>query len=173
VQVVNWLIGGSIAVVILAGLVRWVLPPYRYNHVKSEDLKTYLEVLLWRGFNNGYIVIEIDEPPQQRRLIQFAKYIRASGKAGLELVFPLADWSRLHYNGFKEILTAKEIPFRAHSRDADEVQEAVFVDVQQDLVLAYDLCCILLAEVFSITENECSINVTLHNVSPRNVRHGE
>ena len=162
----------ALAAVAIVGIVQWVLPPYRYKRVKPTGLKTYLEALLWRGFDNGYIMIVVEEKTEVDRFLQFAKYIDSNGTAGLELVFPLVDWSKQYYAAFKELLDDREIAFLSGHRSTDEVSEVIIVDTKQDLGLAYNLCVMILSEVFGIPDEVCAVGVTLHNIDPRNVRHG-
>lgn len=167
----NWFLVFACVGAILIALGRWAWPPYRFRKVRLGDLERYLDALLWRGFENGFMVIDVPAGSEQQPFLQFTKYIKPSGVSGLEFVFPLADWSEPYYTICKAALLNNNVAFETRSRSRDEVPESIFADTEQDLGLAQKICTVTVLEVFGIDE-DCVLDVTLHNVSPRNVRHG-
>ncbi len=154
-----------IVILIVVGAVLYVLArrPYCHKNVMLSDIRVYLEALLKRGYEGGFIVIS---EVGSKRFIQFEKYIRGKGNIGLQLSFPRAHWSDSYFQALKSVLAGQNIRFEIQRVDADSVAEFLEVDCHSDLGLAVRLVDIIARQVFQM-KDAALFEIRFTNVSAR------
>jgi hypothetical protein len=163
-----WLV--VLLVLVIVGSGAWYLgkKPYLHRNIRQQDLRRYLEVLLFRGYDRGFICIQI---PHDKRFLQFSKYIGANSLAGLQFDFPLAQWSTQFYEPLRKLLEEKGIPYEIKKTGQEKVREFLVVDAKQDLDLARELALLVLQGVYGLAEHAC-VQLYFSGVSPRDERIG-
>lgn len=167
----------AVAVLFAAGYVLWQYGkrPLRHRLTAGGDFSRFLQVLLYRGFDRGYLVIETRGG---RRFVQFSKYIRSRRNVGLRFDFPRAPWSEAYFETLRGLLEGHGFEYDVRRAEPAEaaaarppVSEFVVVDLKQDLEAAARLTRLALLEVFKLGPDE-PITLFFVNVSPREERIG-
>ena len=120
-------------------------------------------VLYKSGYNGGFIMIEA---PIDGHFIQLSKYIKSKGKMGLQLDFPLADWSRTLFPKLISLLEDNAIPFIREKTSTETVPEFLTVDFNRDVSVAAKVIVLILKEVFALDDTK-KISLYYNNVSVR------
>lgn len=141
---------GLVVVVVLAGLLfvtrglqRRAAP--RTTPVTREEIPDYLDQLLRRGYDAGFVAFAI---PGEERFISVAKYLRDNGEAGLEFDFPKSDWSAGYYDSLRNLLQAKGYRVEVVTTPEGPVDEYLRVDCGQSVSDAATLVLLVLTDVF-------------------------
>lgn len=142
--------------------------PYIHRAVHQQELRKFLEVLLYRGYDRGFICVQV---PKDVRFLQFSKYIMNGQRVGLQLDFPLAPWSKDYYELLRTLLREKRILCEVEKTGQDGVTEFLVVDVKQDLSLAFDLTQLILQNLYGLDE-DVRVELYFSGVSPRDERIG-
>jgi hypothetical protein len=152
-------------IIVLALSLFWVYgkKPYMHKNIALDDLKSFLEVLLFRGYDGGFISICI---PDREEFLQFSKYIISENSIGLQLDFPLAKWSKHYYDSLKKLLIDQGIKFETQTTSKEEIPEFLVVDIKQDLDFAQVLIKQIIQSIYKL--NNVKVNLHFENVSPRN-----
>ena len=160
----------SFLILIIVGYFIWRKgsKPYKHKSIPQNDLKRFFEVLLYRGYDRGFLCIEV---PQQDKFLQFSKYINGKKSVGIQFDFPLTEWSREYYELLRKVLIEKGIDFDIQKTEHEGVSEFLVVDLKQDLALALNLTKLILQSIYRLDENQ-SVDLYFENVSPKDERIG-
>lgn len=141
--------------------------PHAHKNLQPDDVKRLLGTLLRRGFNQGFLVLDVKLRSQkgQRRFIQFTKYIRR-GQAGLQFDFPLVDWSTPYYAELQSVLRRDGFSFVTTSTGRTDTREFLTIDFGSSIDRASQLANVAI-EVLVPTQSDRNITGFLHNVSAR------
>jgi len=152
--------------VVLLVVYFWVVgrKPHIHKGVSQMEIPRYLETLLHRGYDQGFVIIR---DPQSDKFIQFAKYIDDVGRVGLRFDFPLAPWSSRYYQKLKDAFMERDILFEVVHTGESPVEEFVAVDVGDRLPLARNIVRLVLQEVFEVASG-VRFNISFERVSPKN-----
>lgn len=129
--------------------------------VRQADLLVYLETLLHRGYDRGFVVIK---PRRGREFIQFTKYMDES-VAGIQFDFPRAPWSEAHYDRLQDLLRTAGFDFERQPTSKGAVSEFLVVDLKQDCERATDLALLCLGGLFDSADSDL-LRLRFHDVSP-------
>jgi hypothetical protein len=141
--------------------------PYRYRSVHTRDLQRFFSTLLNRGYQGGLLILETGRNKGDSRFLQFSKYIREEGPAGLEFGFPLAPWSRPWYDVLRRKLEADGVRFELQSTGRQDTTQFLVVDFASDLTMAQRVAELAVGVVFG--EGDPSFEAHYENVSPLDV----
>jgi hypothetical protein len=145
--------------------------PKIHKKISQEDLKKFLEVLLYRGYENGFMVIQVPTDRKFKRFIQFSKYIVDNRNVGLEFNYPLSEWSQPYYKKLKDILIENRIKFEIENTGHEKIPEFLVIDVKQNLDMANKISKLVFNDLYEIGK-EGMIELYYHNISPREEKIG-
>jgi hypothetical protein len=156
----------SVVILLLTVYLLWQYGkrPARHKVHAQGDFTKFLEALLYRGYDKGFLIIEA---PTKERFLQFRKYIKSKGHVGLQFDFPLAPWSTKYYERLKKLLDERGYEYEIDPTDtldapgSNLVTEFLFLDLKQNLESANELTRLCLLEVFKLKPEE---TVTLYFV---------
>jgi len=157
-----------IFLIIVCGVVLfWFLgrKPVLFKNILLSNITKFLKILLFRGYDRGFLVISVQKDRKPKRFIQIAKYIEDKNKTGLRLAFPHAEWSQPYFNKLKDRLIKEKIKFEIETTESKEVPEFIVVDILQDLNFAIRLINLILTKVFNVSEIE-PLELYMINISP-------
>jgi hypothetical protein len=149
----------------------FVRKPVINKRISHDNLKKYLEVLFYRGFDGGFMVIRIPKDKKFKRFLQFSKYIGSKKKIGLQFDYPLAEWSKPYYGKLKEIFEQEGIEFQIEKTDQKGVSEFIVVDVGKDLDKAEKISRLALTGVYNQSPDDF-VELYFVNVSEEDERIG-
>lgn len=167
----TYLIVGLVVAIALVILFRWwAKRPLRHRlNVAQGDYRRYLEALLNRGYDRGFMVIQA---PDRKRFIQFSKYMKDAQVPGLQFDFPQAAWSQEYSERLKALLDQRNYKYEIQTvepspkdKSANAVSEFVVIDLQQDLKAAAELSKLVFLEVFKLNSSD-TVALWFVNVSP-------
>ena len=166
----NYTVVILLVVVVLAVLAFfwWGKKPHKHRNIAQDQLEEFLEALFYRGYDGGFICIEI---PKSRSFIQFSKYMGTRGVVGLQFDFPLADWSKEYYAKLSSVLNDRAVKYEIQSTGEAGVSEFLVVDLKQDVKMASYLAKLVIQDVFDLGKDDC-VDLYFENVSPRNEKIG-
>ena len=153
----------GIVIVALMILFRWWgKKPVKYRiNLGQGDFQNYLETLLHRGYDRGFMIIEA---PDRKRFIQFSKYIKDRKCVGLQFDFPCGPWSAEYFEPLKSLLNRRNYEYEIQKVNpspklklSDQVSEFIVVDLKQDLDSASELSRLVLLEIFRIDATDTAI----------------
>lgn len=155
----TYLIIGLIVVALLILFSWWGKRPVRYRiNLAQGDFHRYLEVLLYRGYDRGFMIMEA---PDRRRFIQFSKYIKNEKNVGLQFDFPRAPWSEEYFGSLKAVLDQRDYEYQIQHvnpspkhRLENQVSEFLVVDLGQYLDKASELSKLVFLEVFKLNPSD-------------------
>ncbi len=139
---------------------------YKHKVVPQRDLSRYFEALFTRGFNGGFLVIEVPNSPL---FIQFSKYVLKNGHVGLQFDFPMAPWSEKYYELLKQELSKMSFELSTRPTSGSKVREFLTVDLKQDIVSATTLARFVLQSVFGLDRDQ-TVTLYFENISPKDER---
>ncbi len=145
--------------------------PYVHKNISQSNLKRYLEVLLYRGYDRGFIIIQIPTDKKAKRFLQFAKYIDGEKDVGLRFDYPLIEWSIPYYRKLKEIFEREQIEFEILKTGENDISEFLFVDVKKDLDTAAKISILILQEIYKLKPNDF-VELYFWNVSAQDEQIG-
>jgi hypothetical protein len=142
--------------------------PLRHRRAVADDLSEPFQVLLYRGYDGGLMIIEA---PDRKRFLQFRKYIKSRHNVGLECGFPRAPWSVEYYDRVRECLDGRGIDYSIAPTGDRATTEFLLIDLRQDVSKGVEVARLILGEVFGLKPDEV-ISLRYLNVSPREERVG-
>ncbi len=155
----------GLLVLTLFALWWWGKQPAKHQ-VSLGGLDSYLAILLRRGYDGGYVLIQ--EPAShtgQGRFVQFRKYITSPGRFGIEFSFPDAPWSHEYFERTRSFLGEIGYPIR-HERFPDgDVLGFLNVDLVHDVSTGARIASYIMTEIFRLPV-DMRVFVTLHDISP-------
>ena len=120
--------------------------PWRGKEI--SDVKSWLAILLRRGYQGGHILIA--HGPSGRSL-QFRKYIRGKGDYGLELRFPKTDWATEYWPMIQAFCEKAGRHYRVEAESLDgSTNEVLLIDCEQETDRAYDLALAIWTRFFDL-----------------------
>jgi len=161
---VSWILGIFVfAIIMLLFILRAGKGPAR----SLEDLHKPIDELLKRGFDGGFLLINIS---YSKKFIQLRKYINSNNNFGIELVFPKAKWSLKFFDKIKSFCRDNNIHYLIRKEKAKHTLDFLYVDFGNDSKRAYDIVKRILLDVFEIKETtklflrleNASLEETLH-----------
>ena len=158
----------ALALVVIMLLWKRAKKPFMHKNISQQDLGTFLEVLLFRGYDRGRLFIRI---PNDIRFLQFSKYIDKHSSVGLHFDFPLADWSRNYYERLKIALANAGFQFEIKPTGDDRIREFIVVELRQNLESALSLALLVLQDIYGLNQND-PIELYFENVSPKDEKIG-
>jgi hypothetical protein len=144
--------------------------PKIHRKIPQNNLKKYLEVLLNRGYDRSFIIIQVPWDKKFKRFLQYTKYI-GDNNVGLEFDYPLAEWSKPYYDKLKSILQKSHIGFEIEKTDQKEVPEFLVIDIKKDLEMASKISILVLQDMYNLGPNDF-VELYFYNISPREERIG-
>jgi hypothetical protein len=136
---------------------------YKHKNVSQKDLARYLEALLERGLNGGFLVIEV---PNNKLFIQFSKYFIKNGQAGLQFDFPMAPWSEKYFEQLKRELLKMNLDFSIVSASGVKSRKFIAVDLKRDINSAASFATFVLQSIFGLTKEQ-TLTLYFENISPK------
>lgn len=155
-----------IAVVLGLLVLHWYLRKPLKLKIAQTDLERYLRMLLRRGYNGGFLVIQVPNSPL---FLQFAKYVTQEGRAGLQFDFPLADWSRSHWQPLIHAVTTHGFPFMFQK--GSDGTEFLVINLNQEIDRAAWLARLVLRTIYGLMDDQ-SVALFFQNVSPHDEQIG-
>lgn len=163
-----WILVIVIILIVLNRLYNiWGRRPVIHKNIPQEDLIYSLKELYLRGYNGGYIVIQVPTDDKKfKRFVQLSKYIVRKGKVGLEFDYPLAEWSKPYYDQLKEILAEEDVTFEIQKTDEEMVTEFLNIDFKKDLEKAAHICRLIFQRLYGLKPDDC-VELFYVNVNPK------
>lgn len=160
-----------IASILIVGIIMYYVGklPKKHKNVTHDILYKYLEVLLYRGYDGGFIIIE---GKTKDVFLQFKKIILNKGNVILELGFPLAEWSNIYYKDFQKLLNEKGIKYDISPKNNENELEFTNVNCNMDIDFCKTLTKYIFIDVFKYNENELNYTIQLIDVSPEDIKIG-
>lgn len=137
--------------------------PYKHLDISQNELEKYLKILLFRGYENGVMYIEVSNNIK----LKFSKYMYEKNLMGIQYSFPLEKWSKTYYDLLKKVLYDNNIKFKIDKNEDDDFFELLIVDLKQDIKWAQNVATVILQDVFAL-KNSDKVNLYFENVSARN-----
>ena len=156
------------AIGLLALLWHWAKQPRKYKGLQVGDLRRLLTTLLHRGYDGGFLMINVQGPSRDPRFIQFSKYV-GNKKVGLQFDFPLAMWSQPSHERLKQNLSQKGVDFRLEKTFRHDTKEFLTIDLAQDLDMAEKVAEVALFDAFGL-DKRALLEAFFVNVSPKDER---
>jgi hypothetical protein len=145
--------------------------PLILRKISQNDLNIHLRNLLNRGYDRGFMIIQIPKDKKVKRILQFSKYIGKNKLVGLQFDYPLADWSKPYYEKLKSILNNNQIEFEIQKTNYEKVPEFIVVDIKKDIEKALYLSTLLLKELYGLSKED-TVELFMENVSPKEEKIG-
>lgn len=112
-----------------------------------SEIHDMLERLLKSGFDHSFLVVTFKKT---KYFIQFRKYIHAKGDYGIELGFPLADWSKTLVPRLRHHCATNGIDFAEGTEVPGDALAFLHVDFGKDTAAAFGMAEAIVTEVFRI-----------------------
>lgn len=134
------------------GVMAWAtVDTVRHDRRRYSDFsltKEWLEVVLRRGYDGGYLHLG-HEPSGQ--FMQFRKYIRGKGDYGLELICLGLDWLESTLHEAQSVAERAGLPHRVEqSMIRNGSRNGVVIDFGQNAAAAYEIGASIWTEVFDL-----------------------
>lgn len=142
--------------------------PYKHIGVSQDDLKRFLETLLFRGYDNGVMYVQM---PNKIKL-EFSKYVNEKNLASIQFSFPLAEWSKSYYDRFKAVLIENDVKFKVRKIQKEEALELLLVDFKQDIEFGQKLARLVFRDLFGLKDGD-NVDIYFENVSARDEKIGD
>jgi hypothetical protein len=156
-----WIIIGLIAVIVIC-LILWRGPKGPTHTL--ESIESPIGDLLRRGFNGGFLIIDLCCP---KYFLQLRKYIRSPGNYGIELCFPNAKWSERLFVKLSDFCNSAGIVYTISKENSDNSIEFLHVDFGRDIIKAHNIIKNIILKVFELDEG-VKIFVRLENATADN-----
>ncbi|MBU2627781.1 MAG: hypothetical protein KKE61_04125 [Proteobacteria bacterium] len=142
-----------------------------------EHICFYIEVLLKRGLNNGFLIVEISKTDY---FLQFRKYINKPGDYGIELYFPDTVWSHSFVEGLIRLCKNEQITHKIEKKTPGIEFDFICVDFKKDTQKAQSFMKKVFFEIFKIDDNK-HFYYRFENISAKDIsnslknllRHGQ
>lgn len=135
------------AVVIVAIAIGWKVWLASKGVLRSlPELKRSLTDLLEWGSEKGVLIIT---PRGTNRFVQFNRYELSTGRHGLELAFPDADWSREFFRQLRQYCDDMGIAYDVRA-GVNHPMPFLTIDCQTDIDKAHDLVTCIVERIFGM-----------------------
>lgn len=116
-----------------------------------ESIRQGISDLLLRGFNDGFLLIDM---AGKKYFLQLRKYVRQSGEYGIELAFPNATWSSPFFKKTIALCDEYEQIYVLEREKMDKSEmEFLYVDFGKDVDRAHCFVKQVFLEVFDVEED--------------------
>lgn len=136
-----------IAAIIIIRILYKLPEAYKAVGHKYEALKYYLEILLNRGYDKGFLIIRIKS---SKKFIQIRKYVNSIDEYGIELGFPKAKWSLEYFKDLEDMCIQNNINYEYVY---EEPLDFIYIDFNSNIEYAYNTIKKILIEIFNQNEN--------------------
>ena len=136
--------------------------PYKHLGISQGDLKRFLETLLFRGYPNGMMYVEL---PNKVKLV-FSKYLNETNSVGIQFSIPLTEGPASYGERVKAIFEDNEVGF-----EVKKIQKLLIVDLKQDVELGQNLARLVFENLFRLKDSD-KVDLYFENVSARNEKIG-
>jgi hypothetical protein len=143
--------------------------PYRHRKISQNDLGRFINALLKRGDNGSFMKIQVQKDKKPKRIVQISLYGDKVKDQGMQLDFPLAEWSKPYYEKLKEVMTTNNIPFEIEKTDEVGVPEFLVIDIKKGLKRAEKITKLILQDVYELSPDD-TVEIYLVNVREINER---
>ena len=157
-----WIIIGVSILIFFIVFIKILSKPIKFKKKLNDvDLKPAILALYNRGFDGGVLTLWI---PKRKEFLQFSKYIGRKN-AGIQMDYPLAEWSKSYYDSLKKILNENNIDFDIETTKTKSVPQFIVVDFKDDLEKVFDTIILIMDRLYGLSiDNE--IIITIENISP-------
>ncbi|WP_446011135.1 hypothetical protein [Candidatus Electrothrix sp.] len=127
-----------------------------------ETVKRPIQDLLVRGYNGGFLIIDVSGT---NYFIQLRKYIISSNNYGIELSFPKAKWSEQFFRSLTEYCDLSQVKYSI-SKSTEPHNELDFlnIDFGKDTHKAHNFVKTIITEIFGLKE-DVELFVRLENAT--------
>ncbi|MBI9099529.1 MAG: hypothetical protein JEY91_13685 [Spirochaetaceae bacterium] len=156
-----------VAVIILLIFFRYYLSQPIVHKVTQNQLGKYFKILLYRGYDGGYTIIE---GSLKKTFLQYKKYI-TENEVYLEMSFPKAKWSQEYYDRLKEYLEKREIKYRINNSSESPI-EFIDINCSNDIDFCTALTRDIFVNIFDYTDDDLNYKIKFYDVSPKDEKIG-
>jgi len=148
IAVFLWLVPAYTLAGVVSIFIETEMAPTPWRGKEFSDVKSWLAILLRRGYQGGHILIA--HGPSGRSL-RFRKYIRDKGDYGLELCFPNTDWAAEYRPMIQDFCKKAGRHYRVETETLDgSTNEVLLIDCEQETDRAYDLALAIWTRFFDL-----------------------
>jgi hypothetical protein len=126
-----------------------------------ETIKQPIKDLLQRGFDGGFLIIDVSS---SKYFLQLRKYINEPGDYGIELSFPIAKWSLNLSDKLTEFCNRCGIAYNLEKDENKGSLDFLYIDFGKDYKKAHEYVSRILLEVFDINP-DAKLFVRLENAT--------
>lgn len=147
-------------IAIFYGLKHYLSLP-KVHKVAHNNLRKFFEILLYRGYDGGFLIIEGDK---KIPFLQFKKYI-SDNDVYLEMSFPKVKWSMDYFPSLKKLLSNKDIHFEIKNTTDSNID---FLDIHcsKDIDFCVSLTNDIFVNIFNNSEETLDYKIKFFDVSP-------
>ena len=144
-----WLAVLVLVLVAAVALWKYAGSPLKHRNLSVDQLRKYFDVLIDRGYPNGFMIIEV---PQTAIFLQFVKEEGDEQSPKIRCDFPLAPWSREYYVAVARLASELNLSYRETSvgDNPKEVQKFLHNEFGSRIALASRFVSRFLGEVVSL-----------------------
>ncbi len=143
-----WLVPAYALAGVVSVFIETEMAPTPWRGKDFSDVKTWLGILLRKGYQRGHILIT--HGPSGRSL-RFRKYIRDKGNFGIELCFPKMDWATEYWPMIQAFCEKAGRHYRVETETLDgSPNEVLLIDCEQETDRAYDLALTIWTRFFNL-----------------------
>ncbi len=156
-----------IGIIVVFYVLKYYLSLPKVHKVTHSNLRKFFEVLLYRGYDGGFIIIE---GHKKKPFLQFKKYI-SNDEVYLEMSFPKVKWSKDYFDSLKEQLNKKDINFRIRETIDPDID---FIDIycSKNIDLCVSLTQDIFVNIFNHTKDSLNYKIKFYDVSPMDEKIG-
>ena len=151
----------AITLLVLIGLALVIWRAAKGPVHTSRTLDVPIQDLLRRGYNNGFLIINVHHT---KHFLQLKKYIYKQGDYGIKLSFPNAKWSENLFVKLKNFCKDSAIDYSIGKEAAEEPLEFLHIDFGKDVAKAHSTVVNILLNVFEL-DDDTKLFVRLENAS--------
>jgi len=126
-----------------------------------ETIKQPIKDLLQRGFDGGFLIIDVSS---SKYFLQLRKYINKPGDYGIELSFPIAKWSLNLFDELIEFCNRYGIAYNLEKSKNKDSLDFLYIDFGKEYKKAHKYVSRILLDVFKINP-EVKLFVRLENAT--------
>lgn len=142
--------------------------PYIHKNIQFNDLEKYFAVLLKRGHNGGFMIVQLQK--RTELFVQFSKYIFKTDERGLQSGFPVTEWSKPYYEGFLKCAQVMGLSYSETSTSTNDPENRaksfVTLDFGRDITTAREFTARVFQDVYGAKEDD-TVRLYYGNVDAR------
>jgi hypothetical protein len=153
----------------------WLIKrPFKRKGIPFNEIPKYVEILYFRGYDGGFIIIEI---PKTGQFLQFRKYIIEKGNVGIQFDYPLTPSTKSYYGLVKDLLINIGVHYQVEDidrtyRGKQLVEEFIVIDFGQDFKKAASIAQEIIKSIYQI-DTQKTVDISFGRVSARNIGFSE